>query len=73
MSRDQQILQAWVINLFKERFKEEKKGLRQNVGNFACLFRQTLQLVLYNIDLEMSQLYQSPVFLPVIFSVSYSI
>ena len=45
----------------------------ENFGKFACLFRQTLHLVLYNIDLEVSQLLQSPAYLAGNFSVSYSI
>ena len=39
-----------------------------------CLFIQTsVALALYNIDLEVSQLWQSPAYLAGIFSVSYSI
>ena len=55
---------------FKMGFDEKKEGLG---WKFAYLVRQTLHLVLFYIDLEVSQLLQSPSDQAGIFSVSYRI
>ena len=72
-SRDQQIQQARIINLFKGGFGRKGSDLGENFGKFACLFRQTLHLVLLYIDFEVSQLWQKPSDQAGIFSVSYRI
>ena len=38
-SRDQQIQQAWIINLFKRGFSRKRRDCGENFGKFACLFR----------------------------------
>ena len=58
--------QARSINL-----RRKRRDWGENFGKSACLFRQTLYLVLFYIDLEVSQLWQSPSDQTGIFSVSY--
>ena len=63
-----------ILNLFKRGLSRKRRDLGENFGKCACLlFRQTLHLVLYNIDIEALQLWQSPAYLSGIFSVWYTI
>ena len=52
-SRDQQILQARIINLLKTGFEKEKGGIEVKIGEYLHVYSD---LVLLYIDLEVSQL-----------------